>query len=753
VAAAPPPRTVAAEQVDVISDVVKPVNLARAADQDVDLAGLDEALADIAATRSHEVLTRSVERYLKRLDQDGPEPDPTEGRRLTISKHADGSISFRCGLDEVGGEKVQAALESLVQADRPAGDERSRAQRLGDALVQLADIQLGCGGLPLLRTVKPHVAMTIELADALDPARGPAAAELGFGGLLSAERARWVACDAEVTRIVLDPDGLPLDVGRTQRLVPPHLRKAVEHRDTHCVFAGCDAPTHWCEVHHLLAWLLGGATSLDNSALLCERHHTQGPPRLPHRPRYRRPMAHLPPRRHRDPRRCRFLRRAQHGRPVRLASSVVPIQQPADLEGVRRSYDAVADNYVAMGAGELGPHPWLRAVLAAFAEEVRDLGPVLDVGCGPGFVTAHLAGLGVDVSGVDLSPRMVEHARRLHPGLRFEVGSSTELCLDEASLGGVLGWWSLFNLPREVLPGVLASFAGALLPGGQALIGTHVGDGEFVRTEGYGGVPVTWTTHLWRPEELAALITEAGLEMVAELRFPATEQARPQVVIAARRPSSDPAFRAIARAVPKHPGRENAGPMAQPIAQKSVAIPLTAFAVGAVIAILVGVIGRLHDPTLSGTTTLGFRTVLEMKVAVSIAIAPLLLLQLLGGLWMYGKLGGSAPSWVGPAHRGIGTVALVLSVFVAYHCLWALGLEVGHLPDGEAVSTRTVVHGLIGCLVIGTIVVKLVAVRSRRAPGWFLPVAGGLLFTLLVLAVLTSAVFYIAAEGWPSGAE
>jgi hypothetical protein len=190
--------------------------------------------------------------------------------------------------------------------------------------------------------------------------------------------------------------------------------------------------------------------------------------------------------------------------------------------------------------------------------------------------------------------------------------------------------------------------------------------------------------------------------------------------------------------------------MAQPTAQKSLAVPLTAFAVGAVVALLVGVIGRLHDPTLTGTTTLGFRTVLEMKVAISIALVPLLILQLLGALWMYGKLGGSAPSWVGPVHRGIGTVTLLLAVFVAYHCLWALGLEIGHRHDGAVVSVRTVVHGLLGCLVIGTIVVKLIAVRSKRAPGWFLPLAGGLLFTLLVLAVVTSAVFYVATEGWPS---
>jgi SAM-dependent methyltransferase len=204
---------------------------------------------------------------------------------------------------------------------------------------------------------------------------------------------------------------------------------------------------------------------------------------------------------------------------------------------VRASYDRVADNYVAMGVGDLTPTPWLRAALTAFAEDVRHLGPVLDVGCGPGIVTGFLSGLGVDASGVDLSPRMVEHARRLHPGVRFEVASATELQLEDAGLGGVLGWWSLFNLPRDVLPGVLASFARALLPGGQLLLGTHVGDGDLARTEAYGAVPVAWTTHLWRPEQLIALLGNAGLEPVAELRLPPPAPGlTDQVLLAARRP-------------------------------------------------------------------------------------------------------------------------------------------------------------------------------------------------------------------------
>ena len=212
------------------------------------------------------------------------------------------------------------------------------------------------------------------------------------------------------------------------------------------------------------------------------------------------------------------------------------IPQPADLLDVQDSYDRVADNYVAMDAGGLSETPWLRSALAAFADEVRDLGPVLDVGCGPGTVTAHLAGLGLDVAGVDLSPGMIEHARRRYPGLGFAVGSATDLHLADGSLGGVLGWWSLFNLPRDVLAAVVASFERALVPGGSIVIGTHVGDGDVLRVEAYGGVPVTWTTHLWQPEQLAGVISNAGFEITAELNLPGTPPGRPQVLLSARKP-------------------------------------------------------------------------------------------------------------------------------------------------------------------------------------------------------------------------
>ncbi|WP_116453634.1 HNH endonuclease signature motif containing protein [Blastococcus litoris] len=275
VAAAAAAGQVSAEQVAVIAPLASVHVQAEVVGQGIDLAELDRLLAGVAAAQPHADLGRVVRHVLSRLDPDGPEPDPTEGRRLSIARHDDGSVTGRFELDPVGGETFCAALESIVQASRPKGDVRNRSQQQGDALVQLADTALASGGLPVLRTVKPHVVVTIPLDDLADPATGPATATTGFGATISAARARWLACDGSISRIVIGPEGQPLGVGRTKRVVPPHLRRAVEHRDRTCVFTGCDAPSHWCDVHHLVHWIHGGDTSLDNSALLCERHHTK----------------------------------------------------------------------------------------------------------------------------------------------------------------------------------------------------------------------------------------------------------------------------------------------------------------------------------------------------------------------------------------------------------------------------------------------------------------------------------------------
>jgi hypothetical protein len=276
VAAAFAAGAVTAEQVAVIAPITATDVQAEAVGQGIDLASIDALLADVAGTQVHAALGQVVQHFLDLLDPDGDEPDPTEQRALTIARHADGSITGRFELDAVGGEKVCRVLESFVQADRPTGDVRTRAQQQGDALVQWADVTLAAGRAPILRTVKPHVMALIRLEDLTDPATGPGAAQLGFGATISAARARWLACDGTISRIVMGPDGRILDHGRSKRIVPASLRQTVEARDRHCVFTGCDAPTSWCDVHHVQEWVLDeGPTSLENSALLCERHHTK----------------------------------------------------------------------------------------------------------------------------------------------------------------------------------------------------------------------------------------------------------------------------------------------------------------------------------------------------------------------------------------------------------------------------------------------------------------------------------------------
>ena len=164
---------VTAAQVDVVAETVGERERARAGEQGVDLASFDRVWTAVAVASPHRSLVEVVQAFEAALDPDGPEPDPTEGRGLTMVTHADGTVTGRFELDAVAGEKAKAAIESVVQADRPKGEERTRSQQNADAFVQLCDNQLASGNLPTLRTVKPHVVVTIDLEDLVDPATGP----------------------------------------------------------------------------------------------------------------------------------------------------------------------------------------------------------------------------------------------------------------------------------------------------------------------------------------------------------------------------------------------------------------------------------------------------------------------------------------------------------------------------------------------------------------------------------------------------
>jgi hypothetical protein len=180
---------------------------------------------------------------------------------------------IRGRLDAEGSATVQAALAPLMQP-RPAEDgvkdPRSPARRRADALVALSEQALNQGDLPTVAGERPHVTVTLTLAD-LRGCTGHAT--LNTGAPISLETARRIACDASVIPIVLGSDSEPLDVGRASRTIPTGIRRAVVARDIGCVHPNCDQPAQHCEIHHVQHWANDGPTALNNLVLLCPRHH------------------------------------------------------------------------------------------------------------------------------------------------------------------------------------------------------------------------------------------------------------------------------------------------------------------------------------------------------------------------------------------------------------------------------------------------------------------------------------------------
>jgi ubiquinone/menaquinone biosynthesis C-methylase UbiE len=194
------------------------------------------------------------------------------------------------------------------------------------------------------------------------------------------------------------------------------------------------------------------------------------------------------------------------------------VSEPDFVRDTRASYDAVAADYFERFGAELAAKPLDRAMLAGFAELVLAAGggPVADIGCGSGRVSAHLERLGLSVSGIDLSPQMIAAARRRYPGLRFEVGSMLSLDVPDGSLGGVLAWYSTIHIPEERLPEVLAEFWRVLAPGGLVLLGFQVGDEPLHMTQGLGHA-ISLDFHLRQPDRVAGLLAQAGLVVRARL--------------------------------------------------------------------------------------------------------------------------------------------------------------------------------------------------------------------------------------------
>jgi hypothetical protein len=195
-------------------------------------------------------------------------------------------------------------------------------------------------------------------------------------------------------------------------------------------------------------------------------------------------------------------------------------------------------------------------------------------------------------------------------------------------------------------------------------------------------------------------------------------------------------------------GRTNRGRWGWSPVQLKTASPVTGkllgiFVVGAAVSVALGVYADSHTPTHEKPYTLFFSGTIQLKVWLATAALALAVIQLLLAARLYGKihLPRRAPAWLGDAHRLVGITAFLLTLPVAYQCLWALGFQSG--------STRVLLHGLFGCVFYGVFTMKVLGVRVEGLPGWVLPVAGGLVFAALVGLFLTSSLWFFTSSSAP----
>jgi hypothetical protein len=222
-------------------------------------------------------LTRVIRYWGYRVDPDRDDADYRDAAHtyeLQLADTLDGT-HLKGFVSPETGQLLRTALRAVTGVP-PATDTRTTAQRNADALHALARYLLDTGEHGGGAKVRPHLNVSVRYETLLAPAGAAGVDPATFtetGQPIPRVVLDRIACDAEVTRIVFGPDSAVLDLGRTQRIVTPLQRRAVITRDQECARPGCHAPPRLCEVHHVIPWHHGGATSVQNSILLCWHHH------------------------------------------------------------------------------------------------------------------------------------------------------------------------------------------------------------------------------------------------------------------------------------------------------------------------------------------------------------------------------------------------------------------------------------------------------------------------------------------------
>jgi ubiquinone/menaquinone biosynthesis C-methylase UbiE len=211
------------------------------------------------------------------------------------------------------------------------------------------------------------------------------------------------------------------------------------------------------------------------------------------------------------------------------------------LNNLQMSYTQVAGEYVARIFDELDHKPLDRQVLDRFARQVREVGPACDMGCGPGHVARYLHSQGLPVCGVDLSPGMIEQARKLNPEIEFNLGNMASLEIEEETWGGIAAFYSIIHIPPAEVVQALHELKRVLRPAGMLLLAFHIGQ-ESVHVDELWGQPVSLDFTFYQPEAMAGYLAAAGFEVEEVIERPPYENVEypsRRAYIFARKPSAE----------------------------------------------------------------------------------------------------------------------------------------------------------------------------------------------------------------------
>jgi hypothetical protein len=252
--------------------------LSQARDRHIEAFALHEGVFGNAATwLTVSDLRRAISHWDQQVDFEltlEDIEDAEEQREMFFAQTYLGRWDMKGRFGVADGNVISTALRGYVQASYLDGtDSRPMSQRLAEAEVSIHRFWLNHNAtVETSGGEKPHITVVVDYQTLVgDVDRVP---ELD-GHAIDPETLRRWACDAGIVRIITNAESQPIDVGRRTRTIPPSLRRALELRDGGCTWDGCGAPVSWCDAHHIVHWADGGETNLDNTRLLCRKHHTR----------------------------------------------------------------------------------------------------------------------------------------------------------------------------------------------------------------------------------------------------------------------------------------------------------------------------------------------------------------------------------------------------------------------------------------------------------------------------------------------